>query len=479
MKILQIIHGYPIRYNPGSEVYTQGLAQALADRHEVHVFTRQENSFLPEYAVRTEADPADARITLHVINMARARDGYRHGSVDEAFAALLNELRPDAIHIGHLNHLSNSLVFSEREQGVPLVFTLDDYWLMCTRGQCIQMYPEDPSDNWAVCDGQNDRKCALRCYSRYFGGAGEEYEEDAEYWTGWVGRQMDHIGKVCDAVDVFIAPARYLLARFRDDFGFPEDRLVYLEYGFHLDRLKGRQRRTGEPFTFGYIGTHIPAKGVEHLIRAFGGMSGEPRLRMWGRDRGVEIQGLRRLGESLTGRAGERIEWMGEYENPKIVPDVFDRCDAIVVPSLWAENSPLVIHEALQAGVPVITADYGGMAEYVHQEENGLLFSHRDPASLARQMQRLADDLTLARHLGWRGHLQSADSNIVDMTDHFLQVDEIYDYLVRRGPAYERPGHGGHQARAVADHLRHKPGRPQPPMHHVRGPLAPQHHPAG
>ena len=82
---------------------------------------------------------------------------------------------------------------------------------------------------------------------------------------------------------------------------------------------------------------------------------------------------------------------MGEYRNQDIVPDVFNRCDAIVVPSIWAENSPLVIHEAQQARVPVITADYGGMAEYVHQEVNGLLFAHRDPESLSRQMQRLAE----------------------------------------------------------------------------------------
>ena len=40
MKILLVIHGYPMRYNAGSEVYTQGLAQALADRHEVRVFAR-------------------------------------------------------------------------------------------------------------------------------------------------------------------------------------------------------------------------------------------------------------------------------------------------------------------------------------------------------------------------------------------------------------------------------------------------------
>ena len=57
MRILQVIHGYPLRYNAGSEVYTQALAQALAERHEVRVFTRQENAFLPEYAVSQEYRP--------------------------------------------------------------------------------------------------------------------------------------------------------------------------------------------------------------------------------------------------------------------------------------------------------------------------------------------------------------------------------------------------------------------------------------
>ena len=124
---------------------------------------------------------------------------------------------------------------------------------------------------------------------------------------------------------------------------------------------------------------------------------------------------------------------MGEYRNQDIVADVFNRCDAIVVPSIWAENSPLVIHEALQARLPVITADYGGMAEYVHHERNGLLFAHRDPISLARQMQRLADDPQLARRLGERGYLQSVDGNVPDMVEHSLEVERIYDSLISGG----------------------------------------------
>ena len=230
---------------------------------------------------------------------------------------------------------------------------------------------------------------------------------------------------------VFIAPALYLLHRFRDEFGLPEQKLVYLDYGFHLDRMAGRDRDPGEPFTFGYIGTHIPAKGVDHLIQAFGQLAGEGRLRIWGRDRGVETQGLRVLARSLPSTAGDRVEWMGEYRNQDIVPDVFYQCDAIVVPSIWAENSPLVIHEAQQARVPVITADYGGMAEYVHHEVNGLLFTHRNPESLARQMQRLVDEPELASQLGSRGYLQSVDGNVPDIQDHALAIEQIYESLVR------------------------------------------------
>ena len=435
MKILQVIHGYPMRYNAGSEVYTQGLAQALADRHEVRVFARQENLFLPEYALQEETDPTDPRITLPLINMARARDGYRHSAVDRAFADLLQEFRPDIVHIGHLNHLSTSLVFEARDRRIPVVFTLHDYWLMCPRGQFIQMYPENPADNWAVCDGQDDRKCAERCYCRYFGGSVADREADTDYWTGWVGRRMANVREACDAVDIFIAPAMYLLRRFRDEFGLPAEKLVYLDYGFHLDRLEGRQRTEVEPFTFGYIGTHIPAKGVDHLIQAFGSLDGQPSLRIWGRDLGVETAGLKALAQGLPGTAGDRVQWMGEYRNQDIVPEVFDRCDAIVVPSIWAENSPLVIHEALQARVPVITADYGGMAEYVRHGENGLLSSHRDSGSLAEQMQRLADDPGLARRLGSRGYLQSADGDVPGMVEHSLAVENIYTKLLREGTA--------------------------------------------
>jgi len=443
MKVMKVIHGYPMRYNAGSEVYTQTLCHALADRHEVHVFTRQEAPFLPEYAVRDEVDADDNRVKLHVINLPHARDRYRHTEVDRRFGLLLDEVRPEVVHIGHLNHLSTSMVREAAEREIPILFTLHDYWLMCPRGQFMQMHPEDPENLWPACDGQEDQKCALRCYARYISGAPDEQELDVAHWTDWVRRRMAHVQEMVELVDRFVAPANYLMERFHSQFGIPRAKLVYEDYGFDLERLKGRHRAPGEPFTFGYIGTHIPAKGIHLLLRAFSQVDGEPRLRIWGRHRGQPTESLQALSRCLPGDASSRVEWLEEYRNQDILAEVFDRVDAIVVPSIWVENSPLVIHEALQARVPVITADVGGMAEYVADRENGLLFRHRAPGSLAQAMQTLENDPGLARRLGERGYLQSATADVVSSAEHAACIERMYrDLLERRDRARVSSRHG-------------------------------------
>jgi glycosyltransferase involved in cell wall biosynthesis/MoaA/NifB/PqqE/SkfB family radical SAM enzyme len=432
MRVLKVIHGYPMRYNAGSEVYSQTLCQALADRHDVHVFTREENPFAVACSMKEDADPDDPRVRLHLVNMANFKDRYRHEEVDDRFSEVLAQVRPDVVHIGHLNHLSTSLVARAARAEVPVVFTLHDYWLMCPRGQFMQMFPEDPANLWAACDGQEDRKCAERCYARYFSGDPAEHDREVGVWAEWVRRRMAHVREVAELVDVFVAPARYLRDRFLQDFGLPASKVVYLDYGFDRSRFVGRRRTPGEPFTFGYIGTHIPAKGIHHLLEAFGRLSGSPRLRVWGRPRGQDTAALRDLADRLPGDAGQRVEWLSEYRNQDIVADVFDRVDAIVVASVWAENSPLVIHEAQQCRVPVVTADYGGMGEYVQHEVNGLLFAHRDPVDLARQLQRLADDPHLAQRLGARGYLFDEAGDIPAIGEHVEQIESLYRSALAR-----------------------------------------------
>lgn len=435
MRILQVVHGYPPRYNAGSEVYTQTLARSLASRHQVMVFSRFEDPFLPPYTERQEQDHGHQHATpipLRLINIPHFRDRYRHRAVDEAFARCLAEFAPDIVHIQHLSHLSTSLVMEASERNIPLVFTLHDFWLMCPRGQFLQFFPANPEDPFALCLGQEDRKCAVHCCARHFSGDPDREPEDTRYYTDWVRHRMRHIRQLCAHIDLFLAPSRQLRQRFVDEFYLPPDRITYLDYGFDLKRLQNRERvpRENGEFVFGYIGTHVPAKGIHHLLDAFSRLDANARLRIWGRPHTETTPALKQTHQRLAGPIRHRITWEGEYDNQQIVSDVFNHVDAIVVPSIWLENSPLVIHEAQQARVPVITANVGGMAEFVHHETNGLLFHHRSPESLATQMARLMSDSALAARLGRRGYLPDPGGNVPSADDHTRKIEELYDTLV-------------------------------------------------
>ena len=74
----------------------------------------------------------------------------------------------------------------------------------------------------------------------------------------------------------------------------------------------------------------------------------------------------------------------------------------LVVPSLWPENSPLVIHEAFMHGVAVVGSRVGGIPELVTEGVNGFTYDAFSPAALAEVLQRFIDDPGLAVRMAER-----------------------------------------------------------------------------
>ncbi len=99
---------------------------------------------------------------------------------------------------------------------------------------------------------------------------------------------------------------------------------------------------------------------------------------------------------------------MGAFDNAEAAA-VYADIDVLVVPSLWPENSPLVIHEAFMAGVPVVGARQGGIPGLVTHDVNGLLYDAFSPSALAAALRTLIDDPERVRRLArrrWRLHRQ-------------------------------------------------------------------------
>jgi glycosyltransferase, family 1 len=426
MHILKIIHGYPPQYNAGSEVYSQSICTELSKYHKVSVFTREENPYIPCFSIREEK--INENLTLYLVNHPQGKDSYKHQKMDNVFTSLLENLQPDIAHIGHLNHLSTGLVDVLNQFKIPIIYTLHDFWLMCPRGQFLTRSIGEVKDNFQLCTHQDDRKCAIKCYKVYFSGVEDNELEDIKQWETWIHQRMKEIKKIVSKIDLFIAPSKYLKNRFEEDFYIPKEKIIYLDYGFPTKYLLPTQKiTTNDPYTFGYIGTHIPSKGVNLLIEAFKKIEQPAILKIFGRDNGQSTKALRNMASSSK----NRIDFLGEYMNQNLANDVFSKVDCIVVPSIWGENSPLVIHEAQACKIPVITADFGGMKEYVAHNVNGLLFKHRDINSLVEQLNFAISNPKKMKELGKIGYLYSKNGTIPDIENHCKKLESIYKSLMQ------------------------------------------------
>jgi glycosyltransferase involved in cell wall biosynthesis len=143
---------------------------------------------------------------------------------------------------------------------------------------------------------------------------------------------------------------------------------------------------SGGPLRIGFIGTLAHYKGCHVLIEAFKALSDSNAvLKIYGREEDFPDY-VRQLRTSAIQHP--RIEFCGTFPNTAI-SQVFAQLDVLVVPSLWYENTPLVVYSAQAARCPVVASNLPGLAAVIGHEENGLLFAAGDPGDLALQLSRL------------------------------------------------------------------------------------------
>ena len=372
MRILIVIHGYPPYYMAGSEVYTYNLANELAKRNEVFVFHRIEDKNLPLYEC---FDSEDNGVKIRCINNyepenATFYDKYLNPKIDDIFRDYVKLVQPDVVHIGHLSHLSTQIpIIAKKEFGLPVLFTIHDFWMFCHRGQMIN------SETWKICPLPNTPHCT-RCAAHHY--------QNQNFSTELVREREDHIKHVTDCIDVFFAPS-HTLEKFFIDMGIDKNKIFYSKYGFNVSKISKRQKQQHDTITFGFMGRIIYTKGVHLLCEAFCKLKGNAHLVIWG---DAENEYGRKLKKKYP---NERIEFKGCYHNDDL-QEVLNSFDVLVCPSIWLENAPLVIQEAQCAGIPILTSNKGGMTELVHNGEDGYTFELGNANDLLSKMQDIVNN---------------------------------------------------------------------------------------
>jgi glycosyltransferase involved in cell wall biosynthesis len=352
--------------------------------------------------------------------------------------AFLRAVEPDVVHLHHTMFFGYDVLREIRNSlpDAPIVYTLHEFMPICHRqGQMVRVPDDEP------CAEESPRRCN-ECYP------------DISPQTFFLRKRF--IQSHLSLVDVFVAPSEFLAERYAD-WGIPRAKIRVEEYG--RTPPPGNTSIVDRPYRdrFGFFGQITPFKGVQVLLEAMAllvedeeprddpllaaleaaaGMGqGEsqvdaaaprPHAFIHGANLDLQPGTFQNRIKELLDATRSNVTFVGKYDRGDLAKHI-SRVDWVVVPSIWWENSPLVIQEAFHFGRPVICSGIGGMAEKVDDDRNGLHFRAGDAVSLAETLKRAAETPDL-----WH-RLRRGVEPIYPMEAHVATLESLYRTLLSEG----------------------------------------------
>jgi len=314
----------------------------------------------------------------------RGFDHFNHSNPDGemvgALTELLHEIRPDVVHLHHYTNFGLEALLTIRRAlpDVRIVVTLHEYLAICNHfGQMVKR------GSFALCRKSGPRDCH-GCFPEI---------SPQDFFL----REM-FIKRFFRLVDHFVSPSAFLAERYVA-WGVPADRISVVENGVPDLGARGTLRYPSldRGITVGFFGQISRLKGFNVLLDAAAQLDGEGdadiRIEVHGDYSSQPADFQREVRERLA-TTPPNLRYMGPYDNAR-VDALMQGVHAVLVPSIWWENSPLVIQEALANRRPVICSDIGGMAEKVRDGLDGFHFQAGSGAGLAALLRRLAADRQL------------------------------------------------------------------------------------
>ena len=257
---------------------------------------------------------------------------------------IIKKETPDIIVTHNIAGLSTGVWEIPRMLGIPVVHTLHDYSLLCLKTTMFK----------------DNRVCTNLCLS-------------CKAALGLKRKPTKFISHI-------IAVSRFVLnqhIKFRLFSNTPAT-VIYNPIRFIPKRRP--QKSEDEP-VFGYIGRLHISKGIEVLLRVFSDLPYQ--LKVAGKSTDPEFETY--LTEKFR---YPHIHFLGFVE----AVDFYKQIDVLIIPSLWHDPSPTVVHEANAFGIPVIATRRGGLSEIVKPGINGLLYDPNNADELKDIINRFVRD---------------------------------------------------------------------------------------
>jgi glycosyltransferase involved in cell wall biosynthesis len=391
---------FPPHASGGAEIVAHKEALILKDLGvDVEVFCGGLDGNV-DRAYRVKAEDGElrkTRVSLSLEDISGEWWNFDNDVIRQRFASVLERFGPHVVHFHNLVGLSAKMIDECEQRRISTVLTLHDYWGICFKNTMLK------NDGSVCMAGGFD---CLGCKTTLMGPLSTPSPT-----------RNSHILLSLAKVDRFVSPSQYLADRYAAN-GIPRDRILVMRNGIDPERFPA-SRREHEVFSLGFIGYLGKHKGLDVLLRALALLpdSGEVRLLVAGD--GEERQNLEALCQEL--RLGHLVTFRGRVQNQHIAA-IYAQIDVLVVPSVWPENSPVTITEAMASGIPVIASDIGGVSELVENEVTGLLAPPRDSRALADSIERLRKDAELRSEMGQNALAKIRQEGAKDQVIRLLQV---------------------------------------------------------
>lgn len=391
--------------------------------------------------------------------------------IERMLERVLEEVRPDAVHVHELAGLPSSLLDVIQRSGAPAIVTLQDYFPLCpafklldaegrvcTRREigadCVATLAADPREPGLLIDATVAhhlmwmplvRRIPLAARERLVAAAARptglleaarrSRRNDAPARAEAFQRRREVNVERLGRADRLIAMSTRV-AEIYAGLGVPTDRLLTMQLTLsHIERLTPRSPRSGPPPTFATLaGFESAPKGALLLLDAMQRLArpateGRFRLLVFGH---VAPEFADRVGR-LPG-----VEIRGRYA-PRQMDAILDEVDVGLMPSVWEEAYGYAGVEFLAKGIPVIANDIGGMPDYTRDGETGWLNRSCGAEELARIMADVIERPEQIADLNAKLR-ENRDSILMPMSRHADEMERIYREAIteRAGAANRR-----------------------------------------
>lgn len=390
----------------GDSTYTFMLADLLRKNgHEVNFIAMKDPRNFPDSnedlfisnidfrSLNENKNPINGlKVLTRVIYSSEAR---------EKFTKLLVRVMPDIVHLQNIHaHITPSIIFEAKKFGIPVVWTLHDYKLVCPNSHFLI---DTTGQICEACRGGNFiHAIKNRCKK------GSLLASSMASLEAYAHRWMN----ILDNVDAFLCPSEFLAEKLLEN-GFLPEKVHHVP--LFLTESQFSQQNLKEGY-FLFLGKLEPLKGIFPLLEAAKRVP-EVKIILAGR---VEEP----IKSQLPGLLPPNVEYVG-MKSGEDLEALRRNAIALVLPSICYENQPLSILEMFGTGKPVIASNIGGMRELIGEGERGLLVEPGSVSGLSDALHWIAAHPSEAARMGTQA--QKYVMMYHSSEYHYDRVTSIYD----------------------------------------------------